>query len=178
MKNLTLNIAVALLSAGSMYAQLSIPEIQFTSTPNFLKMPERTYMGEAVGVATDSKGNVYVYTRTGQSYITMGTSRAFAGGGARLFEFDKTGKFVREIGAGLYGFVFAHTVRVDPQDNIWAVDEGSNMVIKFNPEGRVLMTMGRPPEAVEALLETPPNNNVPPAEPYLFNRPTDVAWDA
>ena len=60
MKNLKRNFAVALLSAGPMFAQLLIPEIQYTSTPNFLKMPERTYMGEAVGVATDSKGNVYV----------------------------------------------------------------------------------------------------------------------
>ena len=55
-------------------------------------------------------------------------------GGARLFEFDPSGKYVREIGQGLYGFLFAHTVRVDRQDNIWVVDEGSNMVIKFDPE--------------------------------------------
>jgi len=39
-------------------------------------------------------------------------------------------------------------VRVDPQDNIWVVDEGSNMIVKFNPEARVVMTMGRKPEAV------------------------------
>ncbi len=44
---------------------------------------------------------------------------------------------MREIGEGLYGFLFAHAVRVDKDDNIWVVDEGSNMVIKFNPEGRV-----------------------------------------
>ena len=36
------------------------------------------------------------------------------------------------------------------QDNIWAVDEGTNMVIKFSPEGRVLMVLGRRPESVEA----------------------------
>src|SRR4029077_7291945 len=83
---------------------------------------------------------------TGTSYVTYGTSRAFANGGARLFEFDPSGKFVREIGQNLYGFLFAHTVRVDPQDNIWVVDEGSNMIIKFNPEGRVIMTMGRKAE--------------------------------
>ena len=49
---------------------------------------------------------------------------------------------------GSVGFDFAHAVRVDPQDNIWAVDEGTNMVIKFNPEGRVLMVIGRRPEPV------------------------------
>ena len=34
------------------------------------------------------------------------------------------------------------------QDNIWVVDEGTNMVIKFNPEGRVVMVLGRRPEPV------------------------------
>ena len=86
---------------------------------------------------------------------------------------------MREIGEGLYGFVFAHAVRVDKDDNIWAVDEGSNMVIKFNPAGQVVMLLGRRPESVEGLERTPaPNAPVPPAQPYLFNRPTDVAWDA
>ena len=44
----------------------------------------------------------------------------------------------------MYGFEFAHKVRVDPQDNVWAVDEGANMVIKFNPQGRVEMVLGYP----------------------------------
>jgi hypothetical protein len=144
-------IAAGLVSAGSFVsAQLAIPEIPYDSVPNFLKMPDDIHLGEAVGVATNSKGNIFVYTRTGSPMITVGTERVFArgNGAARLFEFDPSGKFVREIGQGLYGFIFAHTVRVDPQDNIWVVDEGSNMVIKFNPEGRVVMTMGRKPEAV------------------------------
>lgn len=144
-------IAAGLLSAGSFVsAQLVIPEIPYDSVPNFLKMPDDIHLGEAVGVATNSKGNIFVYTRTGSPMITIGTERVFArgNGAARLFEFDPSGKFIREIGQGLYGFIFAHTVRVDPQDNIWVVDEGSNMVIKFNPEGRVVMTMGRKPEAV------------------------------
>src|SRR4029453_9363080 len=78
------------------------------------------------------------------------TERTFVrgSGGARLFEFDQTGKYVREIGQGLYGFVFAHAVRVDPQDNIWTVDEGSNLIVKFNPQGQVVMTLGRKPEAI------------------------------
>ncbi|PWT79361.1 MAG: hypothetical protein C5B57_14095 [Blastocatellia bacterium] len=132
------------------FAQLSIPEIAYDSVPNLLKLPDDIYLGEAVGVATNSKGNIFVYTRTGSPGITVGTERVFArgNGAARLFEFDPSGKFVREIGQGLYGFIFAHAVRVDPQDNIWVVDEGSNMVIKFGPDGRVLMTMGRKPEAV------------------------------
>src|SRR6202163_1157220 len=138
----------------------NVPEIPFDSVPNFLKFPPNLYLGEGIGVATNSKGHIFVYTRSQQT---------------RLFECDQTGKYVREIGEGLYGFLFAHAVRVDPQDNIWAVDEGSNMVIKFNPEGRVVMLLGRRPESVEGLLATPGGNTpVPPAQPYLFNRPTDV----
>src|SRR3989442_7829279 len=133
--------------AGPAFAQ-SVPEIPFDSIPNFLKLPDGLYMGEAAGVATNSKGHVFVYTRTGSPKVTIGTNRTFARSSARLFEFDQTGKYVREIGQGLYGFVFAHGVGVDRQDNIWVIDEGANMVIKFDPDGRVLLTLGRKPEAL------------------------------
>jgi DNA-binding beta-propeller fold protein YncE len=190
-------VAAAVISAVALTsAQLAIPEIAYDSVPNLLKTPDDVYIGEAVGVATNSKGNIFVYTRTGSPSITVGTERVFArgNGAARLFEFEPSGKFVREIGQGLYGFVFAHVVRVDPQDNIWVVDEGSNMVIKFNPEGRVVMTMGRKPEAIRV----PGPGDAPAAGAREggagreggaapqgvgvrgdnFNRPTDVAWDA
>src|SRR6202162_626492 len=118
----------------------NVPEIPFDSVPNFLKLPPNLFLGEGIGVATNSKGHVFVYTRSQNT---------------RLFEFDQKGTFLREIGEGLYGFAFAHAVRVDPQDNIWAVDEGTNMVIKFNPEGKVLMTLGRKPPAAEQLALIP-----------------------
>jgi DNA-binding beta-propeller fold protein YncE len=122
------------------------------------------YLGEGIGVARNSKGNVFVYTRSGES--------------SRLFEFDPTGKFVREIGRGVYGFQQAHAVRVDPQDNIWVVDEGTDMIIKFNPAGRVVMLLGRRPESVVGLVESPGRGAPrPPAQPYRFGRPTDIAWD-
>jgi DNA-binding beta-propeller fold protein YncE len=197
--HLGLVAAVLLCASSFVSAQLSIPEIPYDSVPNFLKTPDDIYIGEAVGVATNSKGNVFVYTRTGGPALTLGTERAFVrgNGAARLFEFDATGKYIREIGQGLYGFVFAHNVRVDPQDNIWVVDEGANMVIKFDPQGRVLMTMGRKPEAL-TVPGGPAREGgagraggegggraAGPAAPVgagvrgdNFNRPTDVAWDA
>ena len=92
-------------------AQLAVPEIPYDSTPNFLKMPDHIYLGEAVGVATNSKGNIFVYTRTGHTNVGLGDSRTFTHGGARLFEFDKTGKFLREIGVGVYGFFRARGPR-------------------------------------------------------------------
>src|SRR6202166_3477674 len=141
------------------------PEISYDSVPNFLKLPTGLYLGEGIGVATNSKGHVFVYTRSGEA--------------SRLFEFDAKGMFVREIGKGLYGFQMAHAVRVDPQDNIWVVDEGTDMIIKFNPDGRVAMTMGRRLEFGGGVRAPPPPNTPPPAPtPYRFGRPTDVAWDA
>src|SRR5437764_10074162 len=142
----------------------NVPDIPFDSAPNFLKLPPNLYLGEGIGVATNSKGNIYVFTRSGNT---------------RMFEFDKSGKFTRELGQGLYGFVFAHAVRVDKDDNVWAVDEGSNMVIKFNPQGRVVMVLGRRPEAVDELTAMPGQGAYTGAnKPYVFNRPTDVGWDA
>src|SRR4030095_3098642 len=76
--------------------------------------------------------------------------------GSRLFEFDEKGVFVREIGVGIYGFLFAHVVRIDSQDNIWVVDEGANIVIKFDQAGKVLMTIGRKPEAPNTRNKDPP----------------------
>src|SRR4026207_1679305 len=146
--SIVLLIGALMAIACPLSAQNAVPEIAYDSAPNFLKLPDGLYLGEAVGVATNSKGRVFVYTRTGSPQVTMGTNRAFARNAARLFAFDQTGKYVREIGQGLYGFVFAHAVRVDRQDNIWVIDEGSNMVMKFDPEGRILMTLGRKPEAV------------------------------
>ena len=138
-------LAFALASCGALFAQ---PEIAFDSQPDLLKLPGGAYLGEVAGVATNSKGNIFVYTRTGGATATIGASRTLAHGGSRLFEFDRAGKYIREIGQGLYGFYFASSVRVDAQDNIWVVDRGSSMVIEFDAGGRVAMTMGRKPEAM------------------------------
>ena len=132
----------------SLRAQTSAPDIAFDSNADFLKLPDTIHLGEAAGVATNSKGHVFVYTRTGPANATVGASRTFYKAGSRLLEFDQTGKFVREIGAGVYGLNFAQALRIDPQDNIWAVDQGSSNVIKFDPEGRIQLVLSRKPEAI------------------------------
>jgi NHL repeat len=181
MRFLIVLAAVALLTSG-LRAQSPVAEMAFDSAPNFLKTPEHIYLGEVAGVATNSKGSVLVYTRTGTS-ATSGASRIFTHGGSRLFEFDRNGKYVREIGQGLYGFLFAQSVRVDAKDNIWVVDRGSNMVIKFSPEGRVLMTLSRKPESVAEVGRSGGGrggaaNSGAGVPGDNFNRPTDVAFDA
>ncbi len=166
----------------------SVPEIAFDASADFLKLPSDIYLGEVAGVATNSRGQLFVYTRTGNPTVGLGNSRLFSHGGSRLFEFDRTGAFVREIGQGIYAFLIAHAVRVDRQDNIWIVDEGSNQVVKFNADGRVSMILGRKPEAVS--IRVPSSS--PPTAPSRgsagapgaggagdqFVRPSDIAFDS
>src|SRR5580698_11480973 len=120
-RNRTIRFSLAALVAAPLFAQTpnltpgalaarakaqNVPEIPYESVANLLKFPPNLYLGEGIGVATNSKGHIFAYTRSQRT---------------RLFEFDQKGNYVREIGEGLYGFVFAHAVRVDAQDNIWAV---------------------------------------------------------
>jgi DNA-binding beta-propeller fold protein YncE len=179
--------ASAVLVAAHLSGQAAVPEIAFDSAPDFLKMPADTYLGEAAGVATNSKGHLFVYTRTGNPTVGLGNSRLFTHGGSRLFEFDQNGVFVREIGQGLYAALVAQAVRVDTQDNVWIVDEGSNQVVKLGQDGRVLMILGRKPEAISirssAESATAPargRGGLPGAggDGDQFSRPSDVAWDA
>jgi DNA-binding beta-propeller fold protein YncE len=152
MKNMTRVIHVftgaAALAAGvSLFAQTA-PDINYDANADVLQLPANTYFGEVAGVATNSKGHVFVYTRTGHAVATLGDERTFYHGGSRLFQFDQTGKFVKEIGQGVYAVNFAQQVRVDPQDNIWIVDAGSNQVVKFDADGRYQLVLGRKPENI------------------------------
>lgn len=151
-------------------AQAAVPEIRFDANISPLTLPAGMNFGEVVGIAMNSKRNVFVFTRTGARSTVHGAAAS------QLFEFDPTGKYLREIGKDLYGFSFAHTVRIDKDDNIWATDEGTNMIIKFNPAGRVTMVLGRREEAVEPAA-TPAPGTQPRAGWGTFNRPADVAWD-
>ncbi len=167
----------ALLAAALMVNAQDAPEIKFDSVPNPLQLPAGLYLGEVGGVATNSRGEIFVYTRTGHPTVTIGSARPFAHGGSRLFQFDPAGKFVREVGKDTYAFMYAAQVRVDPSDNIWVVDEMSNMVIKFDPQRRVLMLLGRKEESVRIPARAPTGEGA--GQPTdLFERPTDVAWDA
>jgi DNA-binding beta-propeller fold protein YncE len=152
-------------------AAQSVPAIKFDASIDFLKLPPNLYLGEVAGVAVNSKGHVFVYSRTGERSTVHGATAS------QLFEFGADGAFLREIGKDLYGFAFAHTVRIDRNDNIWATDEGTNMIIKFDPAGRVVMVLGRREEAAEPAA--PRAANAPPPAPGWgsFNRPTDVTWD-
>ncbi len=144
-------------------AKAATPEIPFDSVPGFFKLPPGLYMGEGTGIATNSRGHVFVFHRSGET---------------RLFEFDQNGTFVKEFGAGSYGFAFAHAVRVDKDDNVWAVDEGTNIIQKFSPDGKLLMVLGKRPDPLDQLAQTPGGGQYAGTNrPYTFHRQTDIGFD-
>jgi NHL repeat-containing protein len=148
--------------SGSLLAQSGVPEITFDSNADLLKTPDNVFVGEVGGVGQNSKGQIFVYTRTGHPYATLGDNRTFYRNGSKLFQFDQTGKFVRELGQDVYGFNAAWGLRVDPQDNVWTIDQGANQVVKFDPDGKVALVLGRKPEAI-AVRPGPPPGAPPPA---------------
>jgi DNA-binding beta-propeller fold protein YncE len=203
---LTAIVAAAVLAlGGSLVAQTSVQELAFDTNADFIRTPPDVYVGEVGGVAANSKGQLYVYTRTGHPYATLGDNRTFYRGGSRLFQFDPSGKFIRELGQDVYGFNAAIGLRVDPQDNVWTIDAGANQVVKFNTEGHVALVLGRKPETMPvrpppqgagggpggggpggggggggggqggAAANRRPGEGIPGSS---FNRPTDVAWDS
>jgi hypothetical protein len=130
-----------LLNLSVFAQQASVPLIDYTSVANFLKLPPDMYLGEMAGVAVNSKGHVFALTRGNT------TGPAYGAAASQLLEFGPDGKFIREIGHHLYAWSFGHSVKIDPEDNIWVADKGSDMVIKFDPEGHVVMVFGRKQEA-------------------------------
>jgi DNA-binding beta-propeller fold protein YncE len=175
-KRLPVVLLLLAVSSAAVFAQQVVPEIRFDAKVDLLKMPANVHLGEVAGVALNSVRHIFIYSRTGERTTVHGATAA------QLFEFGPDGTFIREIGKDLYGFAFAHTVRVDKDDNIWVTDEGTNMIIKFNPAGRVTMVLGRREEAAEPAppaAPRAPGSPVPPPRPQWggFNRPTDVAWD-
>lgn len=140
-----------------------------------LVVPGHT-IGEATGVAKNSKGHLFIFTRSGNVGPARGATAS------QLFEFDETLKYVKQWGEDNYAASFAHTVKVDKYDNVWMTDEGSGMIVKFNPEARVTMVLGRKPEGIdymERFLEKGEKNEEvhPVGRPGVFNRPTDVTFD-
>src|SRR5437773_5172120 len=141
-------ILSALFAIASIFPCLGeepIPKLNYEAVPDFFQLPTGKHFVEVAGVAVNSKGHIYVFHR----------------GKHPLMEFDSSGKFLRSIADDL--FVTAHTVRIDPEDNIWTTDVGAHMVLKLSPDGRVLLSLGR--------------MRMPGDDVLHFNQPTDVAFD-
>ena len=161
-----------------------VPEMRVTDEFLRLSVPGHT-MGQTVGVSGALNGHLFVYSRTNPRGIARG------GQAAMLWEFDEKYEFVKEWGPNNYAASFAHSVRVDKEGNVWQVDEGSGMIVKYDSEGLPVFWLGRTPEAIgylETYLEHAGagyerlKDNPEPVHPVgrigTFNRPTDVTWDS
>ena len=157
-------------------------KLQVTDQFLHLSIPGQT-MGQTVGVAQNSKGHLFVYSRS----VNQGVARG--GKAAMLWEFDENNKFVKEWGPNNYAESFAHAVRVDKNDDVWQVDEGSGMIVEYDPSGQNIFWLGRTPEAIDYLqgnleilhfsgVTAPPRNAHPTGGKGSFNRETDVAFDS
>ena len=118
---------------------------------DFFKLPEGRSFGETMGVAINSDQHVFVFHR----------------GPGNLMEFDESGNFIRTIGDGF--IKKAHGLRIDVENNIWVTDLEQQMVIKFNPKGKIMLVLGKAKTAGE-WNET---YNIP-----LFNLPADITFDS
>ncbi|MFN7982659.1 MAG: hypothetical protein U0Q11_12435 [Vicinamibacterales bacterium] len=167
------------------------PKLNYKEDVLQLLVPGET-MGQPVGVDINSQNHIFVYSRTHPQGIARG------GTAAMLWEFDQAGKFVKEWGPHNYAASFAHSVRVDKHDNVWQVDEGSGMLVKYSPQAVPIAQFGRTLEAIdyleanvekagrgyegEARRQEAGENLIKRLHPDgtvgIFNRPTDVAWDS
>jgi hypothetical protein len=152
-------------------------KIPFDADANFLKLNYQLNLGEVLGVAVNSKGTVVVLNHPGSAT----TGPLYGNATTQLLEFDSNGKYIRELGRGVYGLGYAHSVRFDKYDNLWVVDKGTHAAVKFNPAGIVTMNLGRRPEGPDEpeyfdnrkIAQNPPQHH-----DGFFNGPTDVAWDS
>jgi len=124
---------------------------------NWAQLPEGRAWGQAIGIDIDRDGrSVWVYERCGAKLCT----------GSKLdpiHKLDPSGKVVKSFGAGLVNW--PHGLFVDREGNVWvsdgkAADGKGHTVIKFSPDGKVLMTLGKPGVAGDG--------------PDTFNSPSDV----
>src|SRR5437879_5403594 len=105
----------------------SAPQLKFHIEEEFFKWPTNVWPSEAVGVALNSQKHIFLLNR----------------GNVPLLEFAPDGAFIRSMGEGSTIFHAAHSVRFDAEDNMWLVDAGNNVVVKFNNKGRIVQALGR-----------------------------------
>ena len=178
-KLLTASLLLLVVGVGAQQpappAPQAAPDIPF-DVQDVIKMPENLYLGEVAGVALNSKRHIFVYTRTGaDDGSTILEPRS-----ARIFEFNPDGSFLKEIGKTLYSKGWAHAVRIDREDNIWLVDNGTDEVVKLSADYKVRLILGRRNEPVGERVRRAgmnPGQPVPPPRPGYFYEPTDVAFD-
>ena len=138
----------------------------YKSVGNPFQLPDGRTWGSVSTVEPDIDGrSIWIVDRCGANSCVGSTLPV-------VMKFDASGKLVRSFGAGM--FVFPHGIHVDSQGNVWVVDgvppgagregappvKGGHYVVKFSPEGKVLLQLGMP--------------GMTGADTMHFNQPSDV----
>jgi len=155
---------------------VTAPEIPFDAATDFLKYSPDMNLGEVLGVAMNSEGRIAVLNHPGSAT----TGPVYGNASTQLLEFDANGNFFREIGKGVYGLAYGHSIRYDRYDNLWVVDKGAHTAVRFNPAGYVTLNLGRRPEGPdepEWYHPLGPDAKPPTHVDGYFHGPTDVAFD-
>lgn len=135
--------------ALSIMAFAQNPKLDLTVIPDFFKTPIDGNISQPRGVAVNSKGHIFIFNT----------------GHYQLMEFDGKGHFVKAWGEGL--FQDPHGLRIDKEDNIWTTDLSTHLILKFSPEGKLLIVLGE--KGTSGLRNE--TRGTP-----LFNRPADIAF--
>jgi DNA-binding beta-propeller fold protein YncE len=117
---------IALISAATTYvATIRAADATYQLVENWAQLPAGTKWETMTAVDIDSKGTIYVFQR---------------GEPSKIMAFDSKGRLLRSWGDGM--FPSAHGLRVDRQDNVWITDRVLHQVMKFSPQGKLLMELG------------------------------------
>jgi DNA-binding beta-propeller fold protein YncE len=131
-------VAVLALCAPLSFAQPdAAPNSQpnpYTTIEGFFKLPEGRPWGSTSAVAVDRQGNIWIAERCGANDCSASKVDP-------VLKFDSSGKLLQSFGAGM--IAFPHNLVIDPAGNLFVTDNHGHYIIKFSPEGKVLMTLGK-----------------------------------
>jgi streptogramin lyase len=151
-------VAPAVMSPVRVHAQdINNAPNPYRAVENWAQLPEGRVWGQAISIDVDRDGkSIWVFDRCGGKTCTGSNA-------APIQKFDSSGKLVTSFGAGM--FVFPHGLFIDHDGNVWVSDgKGAggkgHTVVKFSPDGKVLMTLGTP--------------GVAGSDAAHFNAPSDV----
>jgi len=152
------HVAMIVALGACVCAQNNSQPNPYRTIENWAKLPDGRSWGSTSAVDIDRDGrSIWVAERCGANSCAGKTDDP-------ILHFDPSGKLIKSFGSGM--FLFPHGICVDKDGNIWITDgqarDGKGFqVVKFSPEGKVLMTLGKPGGGGDA--------------PESFNQPNDVA---
>jgi hypothetical protein len=190
---LAAGITVVVISGTRTFSQSVVEPVNGLSNPyetirNWGTLPNGRTWGSTAGIDIDPDGrSIWAYDRCGANSCA----------GSKLepiLKFDASGKVVKSFGAGT--MIFPHGFQVDKEGNVWVTDERAatpdemakfpdaagkgNRVIKFSPDGKILMTIGKggapgdPPESLNEPCDVilAPNGDILISEGHSGQNPT------